>query len=597
MKRFIQNGKGSLFPKLALRFLIVILPFYILSLLMNDFSQSTTREQLLQLMASRTEFYLDSIETDIGQLMHLQKEYFSDTDLHNLSELSATMSDYEKSSAILRLQEKLRMIKNTSKYTKKVEVYIPSLGRLIEANDFSNEPAKEEMDFLRKTSSTYTSHLLNWNGKLLMGVPYQIRTDARSEPIFYWGIELSHEKMSNALLSFADYSQGGAILINPQESWDISNYRDDPITGSLAGYFQNMKLTDEKSGQGVLNMNRQSFFVTYKKSELLGMLLAVYVPEKEVIGPLQKFRIWFWLLSLLAVITIVIYSYWLFRFIHQPMRILTRAFRKVESGNLNAAVQPGDNGEFNYLFDQFNVMVSKLKILIHEVYEHKTRLQRSELKQLQSQINPHFLYNSFFILYRMAKKQDIDKLLLFTKHLGDYFQFITRNHSDEVTLKSEIHHARVYGEIQSVRFSNRITVNFEELPACYNELQVPRLVLQPLIENAFLHGLEHKLEEGRINVAFVRMDDFLSIMVEDNGDDLDAAELKRLQLLLTSQDAELETTGMLNVHRRLQIRYGKEGGLRFSIGELGGLRIEMKLPVAGAIEPPALASRQVQLRQ
>ncbi|GJM75129.1 hypothetical protein HMSSN036_73450 [Paenibacillus macerans] len=102
--------------------------------------------------------------------------------------------------------------------------------------------------------------------------------------------------------------------------------------------------------------------------------------------------------------------------------------------------------------------------------------QRAELKQLQSQINPHFLYNSFFILNTMAKTGDTERIEQFTTLLGEYFEFVTRNASDLVALEQEIHHARMYAEIQELRFSRRIQVRFDTLPDELRSIPVPRLI-------------------------------------------------------------------------------------------------------------------------
>src|SRR5690606_13977204 len=99
--------------------------------------------------------------------------------------------------------------------------------------------------------------------------------------------------------------------------------------------------------------------------------------------------------------------------------------------------------------------------LIHQVYEQQLRAQSSELKQLQSQINPHFLYNTYFILYRLAKLNDNESIARFSHYLGDYFQYITRNASEDIPLEMEFKHAMTYAEIENIRFNNRIQVHFE----------------------------------------------------------------------------------------------------------------------------------------
>ena len=116
------------------------------------------------------------------------------------------------------------------------------------------------------------------------------------------------------------------------------------------------------------------------------------------------------------------------------------------------------------MYGRFNQMVVNLRSLIDQAYKQKIMTQRAELKQLQSQINPHFLYNSFFILNTMAHTGDLEGIETFTTQLGGYFQFVTRNASDEVALHQEIHHARLYTEIQSCDFPSRIKVDFEPLP-------------------------------------------------------------------------------------------------------------------------------------
>ena len=107
-------------------------------------------------------------------------------------------------------------------------------------------------------------------------------------------------------------------------------------------------------------------------------------------------------------------------------------------------------------------MVSKLNVLVKEVYEQKIRSQRAELKQLQSQVNPHFLYNSYFVLYRLAKIPDVDNVLRMARHLGEYFRFITRSRSDEVTLEEELKHTLAYIQIQMYRFDQRVETYCEE---------------------------------------------------------------------------------------------------------------------------------------
>jgi two-component system sensor histidine kinase YesM len=210
-------------------------------------------------------------------------------------------------------------------------------------------------------------------------------------------------------------------------------------------------------------------------------------------------------------------------------------------------------------------------------------MQRAELKQLQSQINPHFLYNSFFAINTMAKTGD-ENLAIFTKRLGEYFQFITRNSSDKICLSEEVKHAKVYTEIQLMRFSLALQIQFGEYPERYSELKVPRLILQPIIENAFNHGLK-ELESSRIiSVNFKENENELDIIVEDNGCGMTDAGIFEMENALTYKGNDIETTGIINIHRRIRLEYGQNSGVLVSKSEMGGLKVILRIEIPFSYE-------------
>jgi len=247
----------------------------------------------------------------------------------------------------------------------------------------------------------------------------------------------------------------------------------------------------------------------------------------------------------------------------------------VEAGDLEIKIEHKHDDEFRYIYRRFNAMLDKINLLINQVFTQRILTQKAELKQLQSQVNPHFLYNCFFILYNIAYAEGCDTVARFANQLGNYFQLITRSAKDEVPLSREVEHARVYTEIQTMRFSNRISVQFEELPECYAGLIVPRLILQPVIENAYEHGLARVKAGGWIHISFHPFDGRLCIRVEDNGEGLEAQEFQRLRDVFDNKIQECEATGMINIHRRLQIRFGAESKLAISGGEAGGTKVEI----------------------
>ena len=217
------------------------------------------------------------------------------------------------------------------------------------------------------------------------------------------------------------------------------------------------------------------------------------------------------------------------------------------------------------------------QLAIHELEVQKELTARAEVRALQAQINPHFLYNSFYHLYRMAKMEDTDGIAEMSLKLSSYYRYITRSAQPVVTLAMEYQNIVDYTEIQTIRFGDRITVQLQPLPEPYRELAVPRFILQPLFENAYNHGVE-KMENGLIQLRFKMEPEFLNIYVENNGSCPDA-ELEKLTQYLNSTDRKAECTALKNVKLRMQMQ---GGDLQVSHGTLGGFGVSLRLPLHSA---------------
>ncbi|MFC5402754.1 sensor histidine kinase [Cohnella soli] len=566
----------SIFPKLVLTFLLVLIPLNALSLFMNLSGSNSVREEISKLMTSRVHFYMGSLDAEFARMIRQGQEYIVDDDLQRLSIASEVMSEIEIWEATMRLKKRLELLKSSSPYISNVVAYIPALNRTISSNEYISRIQEEQFLAMLAPADRVEAPFLQWKSRLFFSFPYPDNAVMRGTPsLFVLTVEIAKDKIEKALQGFGSDDQGGVVLYGGDAAWLVASNSD------TANFFKDkLARTSLYSGTGLksVKIDSEKVMVAYEASTKFNMTLLMYLPEKNVLGPLKQYTIGFWLLSCLSVVIIVFFSYLIFRLIHKPLKKLIGAFREVERGNLTVVVNPFKD-EFRYLYDHFNDMVGKLNVLVHEVYEQKYRVQSSELRQLQSQINPHFLYNSFFILYRMAKIQDYENIVRFTKFLSEYYQFITRTGAEFIPLETEVAFVKTYAEIQTIRFSNRIEARFGEVPAGCSRISVPKLILQPIIENAYDHGMENKLSNGQITVSFEEKTDSLVIVVEDNGDYLTEDTLVRLATQLKLPADEVESTGLINVHRRLRIKYGTQYGLSFSRGAAGGLRVELSIPI------------------
>jgi two-component system sensor histidine kinase YesM len=572
-KSKVYSLQNTIFIKLILTFLLIMTPIFILGVYMYNWSVKSAREEISRTTLSQITSYLTDLENEVERMKLLQYGALEDSDLNKLAILSEAMGTIEQMERINALWNHLYAIHNSSPLIKNVNAHIYPISKTI-----TSTYRVEQLDIERYKA---IHAAFRGNGTQIIGVQDQLMLSAakpygsnKSLPLFIIEIELDSGKLRESLRKTNTYSNSGTLLVTGSgiiAVGDIGFLKNDKY--SIFQKTEALKQDEDRT----IQLGEQSYYLASASSDYLNMAVYNYIPEAVVLEPLNKIMTFAWIFVAAVLAITGIYAFFTYRFIHQPLMTLVKSFRKLENGDLNISIAHASNDEFRYIYGRFNQMVVNLRSLIDQAYKQKIMTQRAELKQLQSQINPHFLYNSFFILNTMANTGDLDSIEEFTTQLGGYFQFVTRNASDEVELHQEIQHARMYTEIQSLRFSHRIKVDFEELPKELKQLRVPRLIVQPIIENAFEHSLERMVHNGLIVIRFDEEDAEIRIIVEDNGEQLTDIVINQINSSLIDYSDLQETTGIVNIHRRIVITFGEESGLQVMRSELGGLKVVMRL--------------------
>ena len=260
--------------------------------------------------------------------------------------------------------------------------------------------------------------------------------------------------------------------------------------------------------------------------------------------------------------------------ITKPLNTMLESFKDAEKGNLDHKIYHSAHDEFSYIFAYYNQMLDSLKIAIKKMNEYAQLKQLAELRQLQAQINPHFLFNSFYTQRRMLKLGDYETLDIFTDHLGKYFEYLHHNETDEISLSEEITHAQNYLSIQELRFKTRVTASFEPLRPEYENVHVPRLIIQPLLENAFAYSVENMTEHALLSVSFEYPENGIFIIVSDNGTVLSDEKIAELNEYIHGESDEI--TALKNIHRRLSLLYAENSGVYLSRSN-GGFCVTLKI--------------------
>ena len=293
------------------------------------------------------------------------------------------------------------------------------------------------------------------------------------------------------------------------------------------------------------------------------------VPSTLLIGTLVFF------LTMLTVILLILGS---FRaYVDRPVQALMGAYRQAGQGDFTVRVEPQQSREFTALATGFNQMTDKLEELIDTNYRQTITLQQAQLKTLQAQINPHFLYNSFFFLRSMLEDEETEVAAEFAGYLGKYFRYITKADSNLLTLENEYDHAITYLKIQLMRFGQTIRAEVPDIPEAIRNKPVPKLFLQPVLENCIEHGMAGSEEQSQIRISFQTRGSRVSVVVENSGDGISPEMLAELQQKLNCSTDDSQTSGLTNVHRRLRLFFGEAGGVELAASDLGGLKVILKI--------------------
>ncbi len=577
MQNWRHIWKNTIFRRLLITFLLIILPIYFIGIFIYNWGFHAINNDITKSMTAQVSFYLEKLDSEIQRIRVQQDDSLSDVNLKDLVFISNTMNNYEKSQAVLRLQYRLTAIKNSSGYIKDVRVRIPTLGYAITADQGVNVHDDIKQDILNSAYISPNSQMVYWQGNFYLTSFY--KSTLQNSVLFWVEIQLEKGTFNNDLRQFNTFPDSMSILYCRSNGVSLINGAEDQNNELKNSLKQQLK--NSNSGTYRVNFNYKKYYVYYYTSDYLGLTIARYIPESEVLSPVRSYQIWLWVFLMMSLVIIIFFSISIYSFIHKPLNIFLESFKKVEEGDLSINIEHRHNDEFRHLYRSFNRMTENLGTLIDQAYKQKILAQNAELKQLQAQINPHFLYNSFFILYSIAKAGDNDTVMSFLQQLGSYFKYITRNAEDEVQLYREVEHARTYANIQALRFSNRITIQFDELPDSYRNLIVPRLIIQPIIENSFKYGLEDKVEEGVLYVKFSENGNYFNIIIEDNGNGMNTAEIQSLEEALSDKQHTVEATGIVNIHRRLQLKFGGNSGLSATNSELGGFKVVINIELPG----------------
>lgn len=566
----------NIFTKIIILVLVLLSPVLFLYSYSNYKSIHVVQDEIKISNLNRLTFFSSQMDASVNQLSTILNTLSTDTSIIELAFADLTLYNnyYNLVETEKRIEEKLRLLSLTSDWYNKVSIYAPGTKKMIS----SDRTATYNEYYLRTHISPIWKYYPDpdgyiQNGRFIRFITNPFQYKDITDAVTILEVSFSADNIINMLDQFKVGGKGDPFLYHSDKEIIVNKTSNVRLVNELANRFRPM---DGKSSE-IVKIGEKEYLVNNIKMKSIDWYLIDYVLLEEILSPITATRNVFYFCISLLLLAGVIASFLLYRHVQVPIRKLIHAVKSMENGDFSVRVSDNQRNEFNYLFLRFNQLTEQIQRLIKDVYEEKIRSREATLKQLQSQINPHFLYNCFAYIKSMTQLGEKDSVIAMVSSLSKYYRYTTRVENSISTLQEEIDLVKNYLVIQNLqmeRIQYEINVADEML-----DLPMPRLLLQPIVENALVHGIEPRSGIGRIIVVGYKEGERNRLIVEDNGRGLAPECLEALNCKLSKPMDEQMGCGIWNVHQRLMHQFGAGAGLFISHSKLGGLRVELRWDV------------------
>ncbi len=281
---------------------------------------------------------------------------------------------------------------------------------------------------------------------------------------------------------------------------------------------------------------------------------------------------------IVLIICVMSVSHRMIRKLYQPLNTVVQKMEAVSAGNLGTRIEIiTDDNDSRKIMEGFNVMMNEIDALICRIKEEQEEWVRMRLNNLQSQIQPHFLYNTLECIHWQAVGCGNKELSTLVNALARYYRICLSKGEDMIPLKRELEHVKSYLVIQNMRFGNRIDLKID-VSEDYREVKIPKVILQPLVENSICHGFGTKAgKQGTIWIYAEKDGDDFYLVVDDNGKGMTGQSIEYINRHLSEFDKNIGY-GVNNVNKRLELSFGSRYGLKFYKNKEAGVRVKIHLP-------------------
>jgi len=400
--------------------------------------------------------------------------------------------------------------------------------------------------------------------------------EIRSE--VYLGINISEPKIYEILKEIR-ITQGTMVFLLNSEGRIISTSVKEQIGKNLRDVYgiDISKVLDNKL-KNVRIDKLGTFQKVFYKNETTGWYITVLIPEKELF--LEQRIFWTVILTILVILSLIM-AFFAYRtiveYVDKPVEKLVKYMMYAEEGVFDKRLQEERMDEFGFLYRSYNKMVEKIRLLIRDLYHEKLLKKEIELKHLQKQINPHFLYNTLDTINWLAKTNRTDEVSQIVVALSGLYRNAFNKGRDYIAVGEAINDVENYLYIQKLRFGELFTYHLD-IDDRVNSYLMLNLLVQPFVENALIHGIARRDGNGEIRISAQMEDNLIHFLISDSGLGMHEEQLK---LLLSSLNFHKDSydSGFRNTYHRVKLFYGDKYNVSITSSHGKGTQVEMYIPV------------------
>ncbi|WYT58787.1 sensor histidine kinase [Paenibacillus sp. FSL K6-1217] len=470
---------------------------------------------------------------------------------------------------------------------------ITDRGKIYNYGNYMNvvDPNYAQEDWYRQLQAS--------SGKMVwLGVyPHSLIDQVEDSPVFAFGrqlYDLNEHKPIGIVLYETDPQPVLDALENLKLGTHSQVYLMSPdgrfVTSATDPQPDAARLPKLPASEQVMVQQERGQLIVASKLSFSGWWVMSITPDKDLNVELVELKRYLLIvISALILVSTLIASI-VSQTISSPLKKLIREMRQVEVGNFRGMVKVASYQEINILVASFNRMVRRIEELIERVKLASVSEKNAELHALQSQVNPHFLYNTLDMIYWMLDEEGNEQLGELVLSLSSMFRYSSQwEDGADVSLSEELEQIGHYLKIISIRLEGRLVI-VTDVDERWLNIRVPKMTVQPVIENAVKHGLEPLGRQGILKVYTKQEEERLLLIVEDNGDGMNGEQLARLQESLNvdspgcpgsgGREGGTRGIGLQNLHRRLRFMFGEGYGLQIQSFPGEGTQVAIVLPIS-----------------